>query len=288
MTAREPRSRLGGWALSATVAGSLLWSAAAIALASERQAPVLVLDLAELPPSAPAVAAVAEAVPQVVDKAPPAPEDPAAAEPAPDLPHPDVAPDLATASAVSIPKAEVPVTADLALPPPPEKPVEKSSDKKVATTESEPEKKPEPKPEKKPAKTEDKPRAKEKAAKKTEPAEDQPKAAKKAKAAEDAVASAPKAGTKAKSGGGMSPAAYAKAVMKKVRSTKRKSGAGKGLVVVGFSIGKDGSLAGVQVLQGSGNARLDKMALEHIRRSAPFPPPPEGAKRDYAWEFEGR
>jgi protein TonB len=57
---------------------------------------------------------------------------------------------------------------------------------------------------------------------------------------------------------------------------------------VGFSIGKDGSLAGVQVLQGSGNARLDKMALEHIRRSAPFPPPPEGAKRDYAWEFEGR
>ncbi len=280
MTGRSPRSRFGGWALSATAAASLLCGAAAIALAAERQAPVLVLDLAELPPSAPAVAAVAEAAPQVMAEALPAPDDPATAEPAPVLPQPDVAPDLAAASAVSLPKVEEPVTSDLVLPPPPEKPVEKPVKKKVAAAE--------PKPEKKPEKKADKPKTKEKAAKKPEVVEEQPKTAKKEKAADGAVASATKLGTKAKSGGSMSPAAYGKAVMKKIRSTRQKSGAGKGLVLVGFSIGKDGSLAGVQVIKGSGNAKLDKIALDHIRRSAPFQPPPEGAKRDYAYEYEVR
>lgn len=86
----------------------------------------------------------------------------------------------------------------------------------------------------------------------------------------------------------MSPAAYAKAVMKKVRSTKKKSGAGNGTVVVGFTIGKDGSLAGVKLLQSSGNAALDKIALDHIRRSAPFPAPPPDAGRSYSFEFVGK
>jgi protein TonB len=100
-------------------------------------------------------------------------------------------------------------------------------------------------------------------------------------------ASAPSAAAKAK-GGDVSPAAYAKAVMKKVRATKRKSGAGKGTVVVGFVIAPDGGLASVQVLQSSGNAVLDAIALDHIRRSAPFPPPVSNAKPGYSFEFVGK
>lgn len=272
MTPDARRSRAGGWALAAAAA-SLLCGAAAFALAAERQAPVLFLDLAELPPSAPAVAAVAESAPQVVDEAPPAPPEPAADGPTPDLPTPDTAPDLAAALPVTLPKADVPVTADLALPPAPEKP------------EPKPAKKPKPRPEKASKPKAEKSKAKETAAAKPKPVEKKPKAAGQDNAA---AASAPKAGSKAKSGGGMSPAAYAKAVMKKVRSTRKQTGAGKGAVVVGFTIGDDGSLAGVKLLQGSGNAALDRVALDHIRRSAPFPPPPEGAGQNYSFEFVGK
>ena len=53
-------------------------------------------------------------------------------------------------------------------------------------------------------------------------------------------------------------------------------------------IAADGSLAGVSLAQSSGNAALDKIALDHIRRSAPFPAPPEGVKPTYAWTFVGK
>jgi protein TonB len=33
---------------------------------------------------------------------------------------------------------------------------------------------------------------------------------------------------------------------------------------------------------------LDKIALDHIRRAAPFPAPPEGADRTYSTEFVGK
>ena len=82
--------------------------------------------------------------------------------------------------------------------------------------------------------------------------------------------------------------AYAKAVMKKVRATKKQAGAGKGVVVIGFVVAGDGGLADVKILQGSGNAALDRIALDHIRRAAPFPPPPEAAGRSFAFEFVGK
>ncbi len=76
--------------------------------------------------------------------------------------------------------------------------------------------------------------------------------------------------------------------MKKVRGTKKKKGVGRGSVTVGFTVAKDGGLASVKVLQTSGNADLDQVALDHIRRSAPFPPPPEGAGRSFSFEFIGK
>jgi protein TonB len=68
-------------------------------------------------------------------------------------------------------------------------------------------------------------------------------------------------------------------VLKRVRKTKRRIGVGKGTVPVGFTIATDGSLAAVQVVKSSGNA-----ALDHIRRSAPFPQLPPGAKAACSFE----
>jgi periplasmic protein TonB len=109
------------------------------------------------------------------------------------------------------------------------------------------------------------------------------------KVAPSAGPSAPKQGQNAKGGAAkVSSAAYAKAVLKKVRATKKKSGAGKGVAVVGFTVGTSGALAGVKVLRSSGNAALDQMAVGHVQRSAPFPTPPKGAGRSFSFEFIGK
>ena len=44
--------------------------------------------------------------------------------------------------------------------------------------------------------------------------------------------------------------------------------------VVGFTLFPDGSVGGVAVIESSGSAVLDARAVEIIRLSAPFPPPP--------------
>ena len=259
MTGFRPNARAVGWAMAGAAAVALLCGAAAVALAAERQAPVLFLDLGAMPPAAAAVAAIAETAPQVTEATPLAPAEPEMPEAAPDLPQADTAPKLAAAAPLVVPVPELPVQADLALPRPEKREAEVK--KVTATAKPKPKSKPEPEPEQKTVKA------------------GAPSLA--------SNASASMAGSKTK-GGAVSPAAYAKAVLKKVRAAKKKTGAGKGSVVVGFTIGKDGSLAGVKVLQSSGNDSLDKIALDHIRRSAPFPAPPEGAKRSYSFEFVGK
>ena len=77
-------------------------------------------------------------------------------------------------------------------------------------------------------------------------------------------------------------------MLKKVHAVRKKGGAGKGIVVVGFTVAADGGLAGVQILKPSGNAALDQTALGHIRRAAPFPAPPEGVGRSFSFEFVGK
>lgn len=270
MTGQSRGKRMAGWALSGLAAAGLLTGAAALALAADRPPPVLILDLGQSPPAAPSIAAIAEAAPQVTEMAPPTPDAPAPGNEATALPETVPAPDPARSAALHLPKVDGPAVADLALPPPPEKP---APPEKPKTVEKPVEKAP-PKPERP----------------KTDPAEDDKVGT--AKPAEAALASAgataPSLASRATGGGAMSPAAYARAVMKKVRSTKRKSDVGRGTVVIGFTVADDGGLASVQVLQGSGNPGLDTAALDHIRRSAPFPPVPDGVGSSFSFEFVGR
>ena len=76
--------------------------------------------------------------------------------------------------------------------------------------------------------------------------------------------------------------------MRKVQATRKKPGAGRGTTLIGFALAQNGALVSVKVLQGSGSDSLDQIALDHIRRSAPFPPAPEGAARTFSFEFIGR
>ena len=51
-----------------------------------------------------------------------------------------------------------------------------------------------------------------------------------------------------------------------------------GTVVVQLAISLGGNLISARVVSSSGNAMLDRSALEAVRRSSPFPTPPRGAK----------
>lgn len=80
---------------------------------------------------------------------------------------------------------------------------------------------------------------------------------------------------------------YGRAVNRHVQRYKRypgeaaKSGM-KGAVRLSISIGGSGNLAGARVTGSSGHALLDSEALATVRRAAPYPRPPAGAKAQFS------
>jgi periplasmic protein TonB len=58
--------------------------------------------------------------------------------------------------------------------------------------------------------------------------------------------------------------------------------------VIAFTISASGGLGGVSVARSSGSAALDQAALTLIRKAAPFPKPPAGARRQYTIKIKGR
>lgn len=87
--------------------------------------------------------------------------------------------------------------------------------------------------------------------------------------------------------GASSPERYAAAVIRKIRATPQRAAGGRGRAVVGFEIGASGAIATLRIVKSSGSAALDAAALDHIRRAAPFPPPPAQPAR-YSFEFVAR
>ncbi len=81
---------------------------------------------------------------------------------------------------------------------------------------------------------------------------------------------------------------YPGEVLRQLQRTRRARVSGRGLAVVSFSIADSGALASVAIATSSGSAALDQAALDHIRRAAPFPPPPAGAQRQFRFEFASR
>jgi protein TonB len=81
---------------------------------------------------------------------------------------------------------------------------------------------------------------------------------------------------------------YPGEVLRRIQRVRQARVSARGSAVVAFSIGGDGGLSSVRIARASGSSALDAAALDHIRRAAPFPPPPAGAQRQFSFEFVGR
>ena len=81
---------------------------------------------------------------------------------------------------------------------------------------------------------------------------------------------------------------YPGLVMQKLSRTRRPSAGRRGSAIVGFEVAANGALAGTRILRSSGFGPVDRAALEHVSRAAPFPPPPEGAQRRFQVRYESR
>ncbi|MFN3575430.1 MAG: TonB family protein [Tabrizicola sp.] len=287
------RGAVAGWILSAAAVALVLSGLTALAMSaapsgeSLGEEPVSVL----LIPALPALTALSEPAPVpepdtpalLSDQPDPATETdlqpvPPAAEVSP-VPQPEGIAPPETATADSLPGM------DMSVPPAPN-PAELAE----ARPEKEAKPAPEPAPKVKPAekakvgKPADKPARNERIKKTTA------KATVKEAASHAAASAAPKKKTAAASAGNGKRAAanYGASVLKKIRKTKKAKAPAGGTVVVGFSISDSGGLASVRVLRSSGSAELDQVAADHIRRAAPFPPPPPGAERRFSFEFVGK
>lgn len=87
--------------------------------------------------------------------------------------------------------------------------------------------------------------------------------------------------------GNAEAANYAGRVLTHLNRTARMATSERGSARVQFQIEADGSLAWVRVLGSSGSAGIDQAAVAQVRKSAPFPAPPEGTTRQMVFVYHG-
>ncbi|NEX45403.1 TonB family protein [Pseudotabrizicola algicola] len=88
--------------------------------------------------------------------------------------------------------------------------------------------------------------------------------------------------------GSAASSTYPGLVLRQIERTRKPAIAARGTVVVAFRVGPSGALAASRIARSTGDPQLERAALDHIRRAAPFPPPPAGATTDFTFEFVGR
>lgn len=81
---------------------------------------------------------------------------------------------------------------------------------------------------------------------------------------------------------------YPGEVLRRIARVPRPSVGLRGSAMVAFTVSGSGGLASVSVARSSGAARLDRAALDVVRAAAPFPAPPEGARRSFSIEIRSR
>ena len=96
--------------------------------------------------------------------------------------------------------------------------------------------------------------------------------------AEKGVAAQKSAGAKSGAAGNADASNYAGLVQRKISRTRQRPVSGGGQAVVSFMVSPSGAATGISIASSSGNPGVDAAALDHIRRSSPFPAPPAGAQ----------
>lgn len=87
--------------------------------------------------------------------------------------------------------------------------------------------------------------------------------------------------------GNAAASTYPALVLRRIERAKRQANV-RGVAVVSFSIARDGGLAAVGIARSSGSSRLDQIAVAQVRRAAPFPPPPAGARTGFTVKIKGQ
>ncbi|MFT6676082.1 MAG: protein TonB [Sulfitobacter sp.] len=81
---------------------------------------------------------------------------------------------------------------------------------------------------------------------------------------------------------------YPGLVMRKISRVPKPRVRSRGTAVIAFRVSASGGLAAVSLARSSGNGDLDRAGLEMIRKAAPFPRPPAGARRSFSLNVKGR
>ncbi|MEM9912536.1 MAG: energy transducer TonB, partial [Pseudomonadota bacterium] len=81
---------------------------------------------------------------------------------------------------------------------------------------------------------------------------------------------------------------YAGEVLVHLNRSRKVAVSERGWARVFFRINPDGSLAWVDILDGSGSAEVDRGAKAQVRAAAPFPRPPNGATRQLTFVYQSR
>lgn len=81
---------------------------------------------------------------------------------------------------------------------------------------------------------------------------------------------------------------YPGLVMRQLSRAGRPRVNARGAAVVAFSIAANGGVASVSLARSSGSAQLDQAALRLVGGAGPFPPPPQGARRSFSVQIQGR
>ncbi|WP_158964334.1 energy transducer TonB family protein [Chachezhania sediminis] len=92
----------------------------------------------------------------------------------------------------------------------------------------------------------------------------------------------------ANSTGNAAASNYPGKVYRAIARAKRGRVSIRGGARVSFRIATNGALEGISIARSSGSAELDRFAVQQIRRAAPFPVPPAGARRSFTIEIKGQ
>ncbi len=99
--------------------------------------------------------------------------------------------------------------------------------------------------------------------------------------AEGRRANARQGSRRARQAGNAAASNYPGRVYAKIRRTRQRPVGERGTVRVRFSVSASGGLASISIASSSGSGAINRAALDHIRRAAPFPAPPPGARRRF-------
>lgn len=90
-----------------------------------------------------------------------------------------------------------------------------------------------------------------------------------------------KSSGKAQAAGNAAASNYPGKIMRKIQRTRKESAGARGTATVAFRITASGGVSSLRIQKSSGSAKVDQIALRHIQRAAPFPPPPNGARTTF-------